>query len=146
MKNALSKEFNDLLDSEDTILDTLIQKQVCLRAAVTEKKWNDLVRVTQEINEISEIFQEKDKRREEIQMTLSKEEIKDFFEKLGKVRSKLLKCKIENRVLGDYVNIARNFIMEVMENGLTQSRNKNYTREGKLESVQPRSVVLNQLY
>ena len=61
-------------------------------------------------------------------------------------KKKLLKCKIENRVLGDYVNIARNFIMEVMENGLKQSRNKNYTRDGKIEVVQPHSVVLNQLF
>ena len=124
----------------------MVQKQVSLRAAVTEKKWNDLVRVTDEINQLSDDFQEKDKRRDEIQLNLSKEEIKEFSEKLGKVRSKLLKCKIENRVLGDYVNIARNFIMEVMENGLKQSRNKNYTRDGKIEVVQPHSVVLNQLF
>ena len=53
---------------------------------------------------------------------------------------------MENRVITDYVNIAKTFIQEVVEKALPQSRNKNYSRNGKIVQPQPLSVVVNQLF
>jgi len=139
-------EFNNILDKEDALLDSLIEKQGNLRSAVTEKDWEKLTVNIQEINEISDEFQKIDTRRDELQRTIKTAELKPYFEKLSQVRSKLLKCKVENRVLGDYVTIAKNFIQEVVEKALPQSRNKNYTKTGHIVQPQPQSVVLNQLF
>lgn len=143
---SLINEFKEILNKEDQLLDKLIEKQSELRKSVTEKNWDALVTNIACLNEISKEFQKIDSRRDEIQIQLKTEELKPSFEQLGKVRSKLLKCKVENRVLGDYVNIAKNFIQEVVEKAVPQRRNKNYTRTGQIVQVQPQSVVLNQLF
>ena len=70
-------------------------------------------------------------------------EIKPYFERLGQMRAKLLKCKIENQALSKYVNITKNFIQGVVDNALPQSRNKVYSKNGKIVQPQPQSIVLN---
>jgi len=144
--SEIIEEFNSILDKEDNLLDILILKQSELRKSVIEKNWETLVKEIADINQISDEFQIFDKRRDEIQNTLTQEELEPCFEKIRQVRSKLLKCKIENRVLSDYVNIAKSFIQEVVERALPRVANKNYTRDGKIVQPQPQSVILNQLF
>ena len=91
-------EFNAILDKEDALLDTLIEKQNSLRESVIEKNWEMLTVNIQEINDISTEFQKIDSRRDELQRAIKTSELEPYFNKLSQVRSKLLKCKVENRV------------------------------------------------
>ena len=144
--NENISEFESILSVEDSILEQLANKQALLRASVTEKSWEKLTEVISQINAITDSFQELDVKREKIQDSMSLSELKPYFERLGNLRTKLLKCKVENQALGKYVNITKNFIKEVIDNALPQSGNKVYSNKGKILQSQPQSIVVNQLF
>ena len=137
------KEFATVLAEEENLLDCLTEKQKSLRKAVMDKDWEDLVGLINEVNLISDSFQKFDIRRDEIQEQLKTEEIKPYFERLGRLRTKLLKCKVENQVISNYVNVTREFIAEVVEKALPQTRNKNYTKYGTITQPEPASVLVD---
>ncbi len=137
------KEFATVLAEEENLLDCLTEKQKFLRKAVMDKNWEDLVGLINEVNLISDSFQKFDIRRDEIQEKLKTEELKPYFERLGRLRTKLLKCKVENQVISNYVNVTREFIAEVVEKALPQTRNKNYTKYGTITQSEPASVLVD---
>ena len=137
------KDFELILEKEEGILDELVKAQNQLRKAVTEKNWESLTKIINNINTVSGNFLEADAEREDIQDMMKMDEVKPYFERLGNMRAKLLKCKIENQALSKYVNITKNFIQGVVEDALPQSGNKVYSKTGKIVQPQPQSVVLN---
>lgn len=139
-------EFEDILKKEEALLDDFEQKQNELKNSVREKNWENLNSLIFLMNKMSDDFVKIDSRRDEIQGLLKNDELKAYFEKLRNLRSKLLKCKLENKVLTEYVNIAHSFIQEVIEKAVPQRRNRNYTKNGQILQAQPQSVVLNQLF
>lgn len=141
--DELIKEYATVLSEEENLLDRLTEKQKLLRKAITEKDWESLVGHINEVNLISDSFQKFDQRRDEIQNQLKTEEIKPYFERLGRLRTKLLKCKVENQVISNYVNVTREFIAEVVEKALPQTRNKNYTKFGTVTQTKPASVLVD---
>ena len=136
-------DFEQILVKEEGILDELVKAQNQLRKAVTEKNWESLTKIINTINTVSGNFLEADAEREDIQDMMKMDEVKPYFERLGNMRAKLLKCKIENQALSKYVNITKNFIQGVVEDALPQSGNKVYSKAGKIVQPQPQSVVLN---
>ena len=136
-------DFEQILVKEEGILDELVKAQNQLRKAVTEKSWESLTKIINTINTVSGNFLEADAEREDIQDMMKMDEVKPYFERLGNMRAKLLKCKIENQALSKYVNITKNFIQGVVEDALPQSGNKVYSKTGKIVQPQPQSVVLN---
>ena len=140
---ALLNEYSTVLAEEENLLDRLAEKQVVLRKAITDKDWECLTGYINEVNVISDSFQKFDVRRDEIQNQLKTEEIKPFFDRLSRLRTKLLKCKVENQVISNYVNVTREFIAEVVEKALPQTHNKNYTKYGTITQSQPASVLVN---
>ena len=130
--DELIKEYATVLAEEENLLDRL-----------TEKDWESLTGHINEVNLISDSFQKFDLRRDEIQNQLKTDELKPYFERLGRLRTKLLKCKVENQVISNYVNVTREFIAEVVEKALPQTRNKNYTKYGTITQTQPASVLVN---
>ena len=140
---ALINEYSTVLAEEENLLDRLTEKQKMLRKAITDKDWESLVGHINEVNVISESFQKFDLRRDEIQEELKTDEIKPYFERLGRLRTKLLKCKVENQVISNYVNVTREFIAEVVEKALPQTRNKNYTKYGTVTQPKPASVLVD---
>ncbi|MBP5519463.1 MAG: hypothetical protein J6X84_02630 [Treponema sp.] len=141
--DELIKEYSTILAEEENLLDLLTEKQKMLRKAVTEKCWEDLVGLINEVNLISDSFHHFDIRRDEIQKQLKTTELKPYFERLGRLRTKLLKCKVENQVISNYVNVTREFIAEVVERALPQTRNKNYTKYGTITQPQTASVLVD---
>lgn len=139
----LIKEYSTILAEEENLLDRLAEKQKVLRKAITDKDWESLVGHINEVNVISDNFQKFDLRRDEIQNQLKTEEIKPYFERLSRLRTKLLKCKVENQVISNYVNVTREFIAEVVEKALPQTRNKNYTKFGTVTQPKPASVLVD---
>lgn len=136
-------EFSTILAEEENILDRLTEKQLILRRAITEKDWECLIDLISEINQISDSFQHFDIRRDEIQEQLKSDELKPYFERISRLRTKLLKCKVENQVISNYVNVTRDFIAEVIEKALPQNRNKNYTKNGTITQPQTASVLVD---
>ena len=141
--DELLKEYASVLAEEENLLDRLTEKQQMLRKAITEKDWESLVGHINEVNLISDDFQKFDIRRDEIQNELKTEELKPHYERLGRLRTKLLKCKVENQVISNYVNVTREFIAEVVEKALPQTRNKNYTKYGTITQPEPASVLVD---
>ncbi len=137
------KEFSSILAEEENLLDLLSEKQLVLRKSVVEKDWNIMLDLISEINKISDSFQHFDLRRDEIQNQLKTTELKPYLERLSRLRSKLLKCKLENQVLSNYVTVTREFIAEVVNKALPQTRNQNYTRNGTITQPQTASVLVD---
>ncbi|MCR4899489.1 MAG: hypothetical protein K5907_01560 [Treponema sp.] len=138
-----AKEFEQILEKEEQILDDLLKSQGQLRKAVTDKNWESLTRIINTINTISSNFLETDAEREDMQDMMKMDEVRPYFERLGDMRTKLLKCKIENQALSKYVNITKNFIQGVVDDALPQSGNKVYSKSGRIVQPQPQSVVLD---
>ena len=141
--DELIKEYATVLAEEENLLDRLTEKQQLLRKAITEKDWESLTGHINEVNLISDSFQKFDIRRDEIQNQLKTDELKPHFERLGRLRTKLLKCKVENQVISNYVNVTREFISQVVEKALPQTRNKNYTKYGTITQPQAASVLVD---
>lgn len=140
---VFDKEFSAILEKEENILDSLAQKQLVLRKAVVEKDWESLQTLISEVNQISDSFQQIDQKRENLMEQKNTEEIKPYFEKLSKLRTKLLKCKVENQVISNYVNVTREFISEVIDKALPKTHNDNYTRNGKIVQHKAASVLVD---
>jgi hypothetical protein len=85
-----------------------------------------------------------DEKREVLQSNLSKDELYPFFDKMGKMRGKLNKSKIENEALAKYLTITKGFVQGVIDKVLPQN-NKVYTKQGIVQS-QIQGVVLNELF
>ena len=141
--DEMINEFGNILAEEENLLDRLTEKQKILRKSVVDKDWSVLLDLISEVNQISDSFQRYDSRRAEIQDQLKSSELKAYFDRLGRLRSKLLKCKVENKVISNYVNVTREFIAEVVAKALPQSRNKNYTKFGKITEPQVTSVLVD---
>lgn len=142
MENTIN-EFENILNQEDVILDSLTAKQAQMKAAVTEKNWENLTSIINEINEIYSSFSEKDAEREAVQDMIKSKELREFSGKITALRSKLLRCKIENQAITKYVNITREFIQGIVESAIPQSGSRVYSNKGTIVQPQPQSVVVN---
>ena len=140
------ENFEQILNKEEELLDSLTEKQAEFKVAVMEKNWEKLTSVINKINVQTDDFVELDAQREEMQYKMRAKELKQYSEKLGTLRAKLLKWKIENQALEKYVNITKDFIKEVVDNALPQSGNKVYSKRGMIVQPQPQSIVVNQLF
>ena len=139
-------DFEAILQDEDKVLSELYEKQEAVKQSVIDRNWDLLVPLLADVNSLTEKFRALDSKRDDVQKAFSEDEVKVFYTKLAALRSLLLKCKVQNRVLTDYVNIARDFIKDVVDKALPQTRNKSYSRTGKIVQPQPVSVVVNQLF
>ena len=140
------ENFEQILNKEEELLDSLTEKQAEFKVAVMGKDWEKLTSVINKINVQTDNFVELDAQREEMQQKMSAKQLKPYSEKLGVLRAKLLKWKIENKALEKYVSITKDFIKEVVDNALPQSGNKVYSKRGMIVQPQPQSVVVNQLF
>ena len=77
------KEFEEVLEREEKILDELVKNQKSLRKAVTDKNWESLTKIINNINSVSTEFLEADTEREVIQDMMKMNEVKPYFERLG---------------------------------------------------------------
>lgn len=139
------QDFKIILDEENKLLDKMLSAQKEMRASIIEKDWEKLSNYLNHINNLSEEFQLLDAERDVVQEMLNYEELKPFYEKLGILREKLLRYKIENQAISKYVDTLKKFIKGVVDNALPQSRSKIYTKKG-IYQPQPQSVVINKLY
>ena len=142
----MNEEFSTILKRMGEILDSISEKQKLLRDAVNQKDWNNLMTLISEVNFLSDSFKSFDSKREKIQISMKRGDLSPYTYSLSTLRTKLLRCKADNKAFASYVNISRTFVQQVVEKALPHSRNKNYSRNGAILQPQPQSVVVNQLF
>lgn len=150
---ADSKKYKDILQQEDAVLSAVVASQAELRAAVNAKDWTNLMKVVSDINLEMDKFNRLDDERENFLKAGnggfaagSADFDRETNELLAKVRGKLVRCRSENKALGDFINITRNFVQKIIDTALPQSRTKVYGKGGGFIQKQPDSVVVNTLF
>ncbi len=141
MTNAKST-YTEILEEENSILSEVLELQASLRKAVKEKDWPTLMKVISSINLKMDKFNSLDEARETAAIIIGDNAAEDL---LAQVRGKLVRCRTENKALGEYIDITRKFVRGVI-NKAPQSRAKVYGRTGQIVQEQPQSMVLNTLY
>lgn len=139
-------QIEDILKSQNILIDSILSEQMKIRDAVKAKNWIKLQEGIEIIQQKSASFVALDNQREYLSSSMSSENLKKTSEVANQVRRKLLKSKIENKSLGNYVDIVHGFVQNILDNVIPQRRNTLYSRNGGVIHAQPESVVLNQLF
>lgn len=136
-----SGELAALLEQEIALVEKILECQASVYSTVKEKNWVNLERDIDCLNELSSQFSAMEAKRD----SLIAKQGEDSRELLTKLRSRLLKSKVQNFALNTYIETMQNFVRGVLENAVPQRRNVLYSREGKILKPEPQSVVLNKI-
>lgn len=139
-----SGELAALLEQEIVLVEKILECQASVYSTVKEKNWVNLERDIDCLNELSSQFSAMEAKRDSL-IAKQGEEGVDSRELLTKLRSRLLKSKVQNFALNTYIETMQNFVRGVLENAVPQRRNVLYSREGKILNPEPQSVVLNKI-
>ena len=134
--------YKDILIEERDVLSNIIDRQNELRKAVKEKDWTKLMDIISAVNVAMDKFTALDEKRESLSRDINSGEC---FDLLWEVRGKLLKCRVENNALNQYVGTASRFVRGIVNEALPQSRPRLYSHRGRVVQAQPKSIVVNTL-
>ncbi|MBP5587424.1 MAG: hypothetical protein J6X37_01685 [Treponema sp.] len=133
----------EILKKEDSVMDEILSCQGNIREAVKQRDWLELEKNITKMQSYTVDFICLDDQRD----SLKKADFSNEEHELMKIiQSKLIKSKIENTSLSDYVNISHGFVQNVLENVVPQRRNVLYSKNGSIVKKQPQSVVLNRVF
>nr|WP_318660799.1 hypothetical protein [uncultured Treponema sp.] len=133
----------EILKKEDSVMDEILSCQGNIREAVKQRDWLELEKNITKMQSYTVDFICLDDQRD----SLKKADFSNEEHELMKIiQSKLIKSKIENTSLSDYVNISHGFVQNVLENVVPQRRNVLYSKNGAIVKKQPQSVVLNKVF
>lgn len=157
-----AKETYAILSSQNELLDSMIEQQKKIRAAVTAKDWSDLEELLCKVNEITDTFSELEVSRDSLCRSVcaaaAPNAVPDMYraascfppefrtpvmEMFHQVRRKLTVSKIENDALNDYIRITKNFLHGVFDSVIPKRRTTVYSRTGGVVRPMPESLVLN---
>ncbi len=141
----MNGKYRDVLVSENKLISDVLCRQQALRDAVNNKDWTALMDAAGDVNEMMDAFNELDKEREELALGELQEDA-ETYGLLAEIRGKLVKSRIENKALADYISITREFVKGIIDTAVPQSRNRLYSRNGYVVQPQPESVVVNTLF
>ncbi|MCI6322878.1 MAG: hypothetical protein SPF11_06285 [Treponema porcinum] len=141
----MNGKYRDVLVSENKLISDVLCRQQALRDAVNNKDWTALMDAAGDVNEMMDAFNELDKEREELALGGLQEDA-ETYGLLAEIRGKLVKSRIENKALADYISITREFVKGIIDTAVPQSRNRLYSRNGYVVQPQPESVVVNTLF
>ena len=133
----------EILKKEDSVMDEILTCQGNIREAVKQRDWLELEKNITKMQSFTVDFICLDDQRDSLKKAdFTNEE----HELMKSIQSKLIKSKIENSSLSDYVNISHGFVQNVLENVVPQRRNVLYSKNGTIVKKQPQSVVLNRVF
>ncbi len=142
---SMNGKYRDVLVSENKLISDVLCRQQALRDSVNNKDWTALMDAAGDVNEMMDAFNELDKEREELALGGLQEDA-ETYGLLAEIRGKLVKSRIENKALADYISITREFVKGIIDTAVPQSRNRLYSRNGYVVQPQPESVVVNTLF
>ena len=134
--------YKDILIEERDVLSNIIDRQNELRKAVKEKDWTKLMDIISAVNVAMDKFTALHEKLESLSRDINSGEC---FDLLCEVRGKLLKCRVENNALNQYVGTASRFVRGIVNEALPQSRPRLYSHRGRVVQAQPKSIVVNTL-
>lgn len=134
----------ETLKSEAELLDVIIKVQKEVHECVLKRNWLLLEEKITKMNELSSLFAELDKKREELEAAHN---FKDFEVAGAKaqVKSRLLKSKLQNKILNEYIFTTKSFLQGIFDQVLPERRNVTYSRYGKIVKPELHNVVLDQI-
>lgn len=162
MKKSATEAYT-ILSSQNELLDSMLEQQKKIRAAVTGKDWSDLEELLYKINELTDSFSELEVSRDGLCKSVCAvalpNAVPDMYraascfpaeyrtpimEMFHQVRRKLMASKIENDALNDYIRITKNFLQGVFDSVIPKRRNTVYSNTGAVvKAPVPESLVLN---
>lgn len=142
---SVEEKLIGVLEEESQLLDDILSLQGAVRLCVKKRKWNELEKNLSELQTKGDRFSELDLMREKLSAEKNLYTDSNVAVCSNVVRSKLVKSKIENQVLNEYVSTTRKFLQRVFDDALPESRNKIYDRYGRIVKKETRSLILNQV-
>ncbi|MCR4790177.1 MAG: hypothetical protein K5839_03755 [Treponemataceae bacterium] len=146
-------KINEYLDILNGLMDEVLALQSKIRNSVKGRDWSTLDNSTRKINEVTVEFHTMDQNFSSYLAECGIESNSDFYgmcskftslvEKYNSLRQKLIKSKVENQALADYVKITNGFLQGFYDKALPQRKNVLYSKNGKLIKNRPESIVLN---
>jgi hypothetical protein len=165
--SAAAKHLLAILSSQSTLLDSIISAQKRIHGAVIGKNWENLQADLAAFDSLSQKFALLENERAsfcassrasqnaqeqldsesfiDIIALFPREERESLLSAFTNLRKKLFASKIENRGLGEYLKITRDFLQGVFDTAVPNRRNKVYSNTGALINIAPESLVLNTL-
>lgn len=153
-------KINALLTKENELLTVILAEQRVLRETVKTREWNTLEATIYKIQLLSDQFNQLEATRSSVVQELVHDEDLDIYqiahlfssdlrqsllENFRLMRQKLSVSKIENESISEYLRITKDFIQNVFDNAVPQSRNTVYSNKGTIVKPMPESVIVDQL-
>lgn len=135
--------FTQILQKEDDLIENILESQVCVREAVKVRNWIELEKNIVKMQEYATEFINLDNLREQSDKSNISEEDHILMKQ---IQSKLMKSKIVNSALNDYIKISRGFVQGVFDNVLSKRKNVVYSKNGSVVKTLSDSVVLNKVF
>lgn len=142
---ANKQKLISVMQEESALLDTILEQQSVLHLCVTERRWDELETTTANLQALSDTFTELEQKRVALAARISVGSEDDLAPVLRQVRSKLLKSRVENNALNEYIRMTRRFLQGVFDSVVPQRRNTLYSRTGEIVKPELSSLVLNQV-
>lgn len=133
----------EILNNENNVMDLILDAQHKIHEAVKSRDWFTLESNMSKMQDLSVQFIVLEDTRDSIKKTDFNEEEHNMMKI---IQSKLIKSKIANSALNDYVKISKGFVQNVLDNVVPSRRNVLYSRNGTLVKQQPVSVVLDKVF
>ncbi len=131
-----NEKLYSLMKKQSDILDEILQEQNLVRKSVVARDWDTLQKSLNVIGDYSSAFCSLECERE----SFSDESA--FPDLRRELKSKLLKSKIENDSLNEYLKITNDFLQGLFDNVIPNRRNVLYCTTGILKN-QPECMVLD---
>ncbi len=143
------KELKDrlllVMREESQLLDVILKQQEVVHSLVLKRKWLELENVLKELQKMSDNFTELDNKREELFSKIDVSGDFEFSSAVSQVKSKLIKSKLQNKVLNEYISTTKDFLQGIFDEVLPERRNVTYSRYGKIVKPELHNVVINQV-
>ncbi len=133
----------EILNNENNVMDLILDAQHKIHEAVKSRDWFTLESNMSKMQDLSVQFIALEDTRDSIKKSDFNEEEHNMMKI---IQSKLIKSKIANSTLNDYVKISKGFVQNVLDNVVPSRRNVLYSRNGTLVKQQPVSVVLDKVF
>jgi len=133
----------EILNNENNVMDLILDAQLKIHEAVKSRDWFTLESNMSKMQDLSVQFIALEDTRDSIKKADFNEEEHNMMKI---IQSKLIKSKIANSALNDYVKISKGFVQNVLDNVVPSRRNVLYSRNGTIVKQQPVSVVLNKVF
>ena len=134
-----------IMQEESALLDTILAQQSVLHVCVTSRKWDELEEAMSRLQALSDTFTELEEERMTLSERINLAVESDIAPVMQQVRSKLIKSKVENTALNEYIKMTRRFLQGVFDSVVPQRRNTLYSRTGEIVKPELSSIVVNQV-